>query len=77
MGPGPSSMAGLTWLAGVGPSPLEAWGVAVTAGVGMGLWCTRRGRVLTSAVCECRSSTANRRRTRGLTTTRVPGRQRG
>lgn len=32
MGPGPSSMAGLTWLAGVGPSPLEAWGVAMSWG---------------------------------------------
>ncbi len=27
--PGPASIAGLKWLAGVGPSPLGAWGVAM------------------------------------------------
>jgi hypothetical protein len=29
VGPGRASLAGLRWLAGVGPSPFEAWGVAM------------------------------------------------
>ena len=29
VGPGPASLAGLAWLASVGPAPLEAWGAAM------------------------------------------------
>lgn len=29
VGPGPASVAGLDWLVGVGPAPLDAWGVAM------------------------------------------------